>query len=89
MIVDPSLLSSLLQGLGLACGLGGAVYVASCDRGDRRFGFLLWIISDLAWLGAGICLASVFLFVQFGFYLFTAAMGLRNNLPEVRSEWRR
>jgi len=69
----------VLQGAGVATGLIGAALVAGQGRHSRRIGFTVWILSDAAWIAAGILLRNPFLVLLFGFYLLTAMCGVGNN----------
>jgi hypothetical protein len=68
-----------LQAAGVATGLIGAALVAGQSRHSRRIGFTVWILSDAAWIAAGILLRNPFLVLLFGFYFLTALCGAANN----------
>lgn len=73
----------VLQGAGVVAGVVGAGLVAGQSRHSRRIGFWIWVVSDVAWVGAGILLRNPFLVLLFGYYFVTALLGAANNVkPE-------
>ncbi len=69
----------VLQGVGVVAGVVGAGLVAGQSRHSRRVGFWIWIVSDAAWIGAGLLLRNPFLVLLFGYYFVTAMLGASNN----------
>jgi drug/metabolite transporter (DMT)-like permease len=69
----------LLQTLGVACGILGAVLTADATARRRRQGFGVWIVANAAWVAAATLTKNPYMLVMFGFYLLTAAKGHRAN----------
>jgi len=70
---------SALQAAGVVAGVVGAGLVAGQSRHSRRVGFGIWIVSDAAWVAAGLLLRNPFLVLLFGYYFVTAVLGVANN----------
>jgi hypothetical protein len=69
----------VLQWPGAALGLIGAALVSGRTARARRWGFATWIASNLVLIVWCIWTAAWGLLAMYRVYLFTSAMGWRNN----------
>lgn len=72
-----------LQGAAVVLGMAGAVLVASRSQGIRRAGFGAWIVGNLLWVVYASVQENIYMVTLFGFYWFTAVLGLMNTRERV------
>jgi hypothetical protein len=74
----------LLQYLGVTLGLAGAVLVSQRSPRSRRWGFLLWIASNILLISWAVGAAAWGLLAMYAVYSVTSLMGWWNN----RDAWK-
>ena len=78
------MIPTILQAIGLLCGIAGAVLVAGPTPRQRAAGFATWIAGNGAWVAFAALTGSLYLGAQFGVFLLLSGVGLRTNLKELR-----
>lgn len=69
-----------LQAPAVVLGIVGALFVSGYSLKSRRFGFLLWVVGNGLWVSWGLWTGNLYVAIMFGFYWFTAFLGLSNTL---------
>jgi len=73
-------ITSILEPIGMICGMIGAIFISFVDLKRRMIGYGLWIGSNLAWIAYAIVIGDIWIFIQFLFYFGTTAFGIYNIL---------
>jgi len=68
-----------LQWSGTILGIAGSPLVPLKRQNLRFWGFVIWLISDFCWFGYGLEAHVWGIFVNYSFFVGTAALGVWNN----------
>ena len=69
---------SFLEPIGMFCGMLGAIFISFVDLKRRMIGYVVWIVSNVAWVTYAIIISDVWLCLQFVFYFGTTSFGIYN-----------
>jgi len=73
--------------LGMACGMAGAFFVSGYSR-RAALGWILWLVSNVAWLVSGFATGAVPLIVQNLYFMACNLRGLYNGHRASRAHHR-
>jgi len=74
----------ILEPVGMFCGMIGAIFISVVDLKYRMIGYLIWVISNFAWIIYALIVGDIWIGLQFLFYLGTTGFGIYNIVKYKR-----
>jgi len=76
--------AAFLEPVGMLCGMFGAIFISFVDLKRRMIGYVVWVISNVAWITYAIIINDIWIGLQFAFYLGTTGFGIYNIIKYNR-----
>jgi len=69
---------SILEPIGMICGMVGAIFISFVDLKYRFIGYIIWVFSNVAWITYALIIGDIWICLQFAFYFCTTGFGIYN-----------